>query len=127
MQTIQELKLSLEAVIEMSIGNLQLASVTAARSKLFVDAVKHHYNESLIVHEVVENVIELFKNDNAYLLKDSQVIDGVIFPSDMTSSMDDVMTALEEQLVSMGPDGAATVAAIATWTAEAMMKLPVAA
>lgn len=125
---LETLKVALNTAFMNVMSEYKISQVVADRTKALIKIVEPHYNEELVIVEVIENLIASIKADPAQLLNDSKIIDGVIHPmvSDEFSAAD-VLESMHYYCIEAGPEAAAVVAFISRATGEAFLSLEVAA
>jgi len=120
MTKIQQLNTSLQLAVANALTGYHMSDLLANRATRLVEQLRAHYNEDLIIHEVVERMITQVTTNPAIMLDGSIVKDGVIYPEIQDEVEAD--TIIAETLVyigSLGPEGAATVAALSLWASQA--------
>lgn len=121
----QILALSLTTAVGVAIGDIKVSAQLAERTQIMMDLAAPYINSELVVEEVVQMAVDKFFKDPSAILKDGVVRNGVLF-----SEIDDpdgsvvksVMEGFKEWMDNVGPEGAATVAAITLITGEEMLR-----
>lgn len=121
----QALALSLATAISLAMGDMKMSEQLAERTKIMMEVAKPYINDELVVEAVVQGVVDRFTNDPTAILKDGVVRDGVLY-SEIEDPDGTVVTTLMEDLKNwfelVGPEGAATVAAITMISGEEMFR-----
>jgi hypothetical protein len=111
--------LSLTAAVAAAMTGMKLSPQLAERTKIMMDTMAPFINDELVVGEVMMSVTEVFTKDPTAVIRDSVVVDGLVY-----STIEDpdgtvikkLMEELVDHLVEVGPEGAATIAAISMVT-----------
>lgn len=121
----QALALSLATAISLAMGDMKMSEQLAERTKIMMEVAKPYINDELVVEAVVQGVVDRFTNDPTAILKDGVVRDGVLY-SEIEDPDGTVVITLMEDLKNwfemVGPEGAATVAAITMISGEEMFR-----
>lgn len=117
------LKTELAATVTASLGDFKISREMADNVDRLAGIARKFQNDDIVPEFMVRPVIDQFTVNPENVLKDSKVIDGVLYPDVTSEEGLKILNSFEELLQGLPADGAASVAFVTLTVQESIQSL----